>query len=79
MTVRSGNTAVVSAQEVRAMLRDGGEMALLDVREEGVFSEQGHPFFANSLPLSSSIKLPPARATGHALRGICCHYKAGGV
>ena len=52
MTVRSGNTAVVSAQEVRAMLRDGGEMALLDVREEGVFSEQGHPFFANSLPLS---------------------------
>jgi rhodanese-related sulfurtransferase len=37
---------------VRAMLRDGGEMALLDVREEGVFSEEGHPFFANSLPLS---------------------------
>ena len=34
------------------MLRDGGEMALLDVREEGVFSEEGHPFFANSLPLS---------------------------
>jgi len=42
----------VSPQEVRAMLKDGGEMALLDVREEGVFSEQGHPFFANSLPLS---------------------------
>src|SRR6266566_7411264 len=38
--------------EVRAMLRDGSEMALLDVREEGVFSEEGHPFFANSLPLS---------------------------
>ena len=34
------------------MLRDGGEMALLDVREEGVFSELGHPFFANSVPLS---------------------------
>src|SRR3954471_12488427 len=44
--------ATVAPQEVRAMLRDGGEMALLDVREEGVFSEQGHPFFANSLPLS---------------------------
>ncbi|MBV8493876.1 MAG: hypothetical protein JO162_10430, partial [Alphaproteobacteria bacterium] len=34
------------------MLRDGGEMALLDVREEGVFSDRGHPFFANSVPLS---------------------------
>src|ERR1051325_10631165 len=42
----------VSPADVRAMLRDGGEMALLDVREEGVFSEEGHPFFANSVPLS---------------------------
>lgn len=45
-------TATLSPQDVRAMLQDGGEMALLDVREEGVFSEQGHPFFANSVPLS---------------------------
>jgi rhodanese-related sulfurtransferase len=44
--------ASVSPEEVRAMLKNGGEMALLDVREEGVFSEEGHPFFANSLPLS---------------------------
>jgi rhodanese-related sulfurtransferase len=43
---------VMSAAEVKAMLRDGGEMALIDVREEGVFSEDGHPFFANSVPLS---------------------------
>jgi rhodanese-related sulfurtransferase len=42
----------VSPQEVRAMLRDGAEMALIDVREEGVFAEEGHPFFANSVPLS---------------------------
>jgi rhodanese-related sulfurtransferase len=42
----------VSPAEVRTMLRDGGEMALLDVREEGVFSDDGHPFFANSVPLS---------------------------
>src|SRR5437763_12269549 len=45
-------TPVVSPDEVRPMLKDGGEMALLDVREEGVFSDQGHPFFANSVPLS---------------------------
>jgi len=42
----------VSAAEIRAMLKDGGEIALLDAREEGVFSDEGHPFFANSLPLS---------------------------
>jgi hypothetical protein len=30
--------ARVSPQDVRAMLRDGAELALLDVREEGVFS-----------------------------------------
>src|SRR5271166_3365174 len=42
----------VSPQEVREMLRDGGEIAFLDVREEGVFSEEGHPFFACSVPLS---------------------------
>jgi rhodanese-related sulfurtransferase len=41
-----------SPAEVKAMLRDGDEIALIDVREEGVFSEDGHPFFANSVPLS---------------------------
>src|SRR5205809_481866 len=45
-------TPAVTPAALRAMLKDGGEMALLDVREEGVFSEEGHPFFANSLPLS---------------------------
>jgi rhodanese-related sulfurtransferase len=38
--------------DTRAMLKDGGEIAFFDVREEGVFSEEGHAFFANSLPLS---------------------------
>jgi rhodanese-related sulfurtransferase len=52
MATIGGEFPRVSPQEVRAMLRDGGEVALLDVREEGVFSEEGHPFFANSLPLS---------------------------
>jgi hypothetical protein len=33
------SAARVSAQQVRAMLKDGREIALLDVREEGVFSE----------------------------------------
>jgi rhodanese-related sulfurtransferase len=34
------------------MLDDGGELAFLDLREEMVFSDEGHPFFACSLPLS---------------------------
>ncbi|MDH4093510.1 MAG: rhodanese-like domain-containing protein [Betaproteobacteria bacterium] len=36
---------------LRARLRSGGELALLDVREQGVHY-RGHPFFACSLPLS---------------------------
>jgi len=41
----------VSAATVRELLLAGGELALLDVREQGVHY-QGHPFFACSLPLS---------------------------
>ena len=36
---------------VRELLLAGGELALLDVREQGVHY-QGHRFFACSLPLS---------------------------
>jgi rhodanese-related sulfurtransferase len=42
----------VSPEAVRTMLDDGGELAFLDLREEMVFSDEGHPFFACSLPLS---------------------------
>jgi rhodanese-related sulfurtransferase len=40
-----------SFQEVQAALRGSGELALLDVREQGVHY-RGHPFFACSAPLS---------------------------
>jgi rhodanese-related sulfurtransferase len=39
------------AQDVRAMLLDGAELALIDVREERIFSES-HMLFARSVPLS---------------------------
>ena len=42
---------LVSAREVKAMIRDGGELALLDVREGGIFA-QAHLLFAAPLPLS---------------------------
>jgi rhodanese-related sulfurtransferase len=41
----------VGAQDVRAMLLDGAELALIDVREERIFSES-HMLFARSVPLS---------------------------
>jgi len=42
---------LVTAHELRAMLGDGEELALLDAREEGVFAK-GHLLTAVSLPLS---------------------------
>jgi rhodanese-related sulfurtransferase len=41
----------VSPAELMAMLRDGEELAVLDVREELVFS-QNHLLHARSVPLS---------------------------
>jgi rhodanese-related sulfurtransferase len=59
-------TAAVSAAALRGMLADGGELALVDVREELIFS-QGHLLLARSAPLSRlELKfgqLVPRRAT----------------
>jgi rhodanese-related sulfurtransferase len=41
----------IDAAGLLAALRDGGEIALLDVREQGVHYK-GHPFWASCLPLS---------------------------
>lgn len=58
--------AVVSAVELKAMLRDGDELALLDLREEGVF-DRGHLFYAVPLPLSRielmAERLVPRKST----------------
>ncbi|MGH8747216.1 MAG: rhodanese-like domain-containing protein, partial [Burkholderiales bacterium] len=56
----------VNVQALRAILGDGRELALLDVREEGVFA-QGHLLTAASLPLSrlelGLERLVPRRGT----------------
>src|SRR5687768_17855873 len=41
----------VTAKELQSMLHDGGEIALLDVREAGQFGES-HLLFATPLPYS---------------------------
>jgi rhodanese-related sulfurtransferase len=44
-------TKTISAQDLRAKIVDGSELALLDVREEGVFVNS-HLLFARPMPLS---------------------------
>jgi rhodanese-related sulfurtransferase len=57
---------VVDARSLRAMLDDGAELAILDLREELIFS-QNHLLHARSLPLSrielSIDRLVPRRGT----------------
>jgi rhodanese-related sulfurtransferase len=56
----------VKPAELRAMLEDGGEIAIIDVREELIFS-QSHLLLARSVPLSRfELKFPslvPCRST----------------
>src|SRR5215218_9766096 len=56
----------IGAAALRAMLLDEQELALLDVREEQIFSES-HLLFARSVPLSRlelrMARLVPRRAT----------------
>jgi rhodanese-related sulfurtransferase/predicted metal-dependent enzyme (double-stranded beta helix superfamily) len=54
---------LVTAGELRTMLGDGRELALLDVREEGVFAKS-HLLTAASLPLSH-LELRLERAVPH--------------
>ncbi|MBV9189274.1 MAG: thiosulfate sulfurtransferase, partial [Betaproteobacteria bacterium] len=45
------STQLISAKDLQARLAGHGELALLDVREQGV-NYRGHPFYASSAPLS---------------------------
>ena len=68
-------TPIAPAQiraQIRAMLKDGGEIAFFDVREEGVFSDAGHAFFANSLPLSRLELMIRALVPRWSTRIIVC-------
>ncbi len=68
MNLRAGVSAakLVSAAAVKAMLDDGGEFALIDVREELTFS-QNHLLWARNVPLSRLelrlARLVPRKAT----------------
>ncbi len=68
-------TNYVTAVELKAMLSDGGELALLDVREEGAHS-QSHLFYTVPMPLSRLELL--ARSLVPRLGTRCVLVDAGG-
>jgi rhodanese-related sulfurtransferase/predicted metal-dependent enzyme (double-stranded beta helix superfamily) len=61
----------IAAQELREMLGDGAELALLDVREEGAFS-RGHLLTAASLPLSRLEMRLDAMVPRRSTRIVLC-------
>ncbi len=62
---------LVTPAELKAMLHDGRELALLDVREEGVFSKR-HLLFAGALPLSRLELGIAALVPRHGTRIVLC-------
>ena len=44
--------AMVTPQQLRQMMDDGKELAVIDVREEGVYSQEGHLLRVSNIPLS---------------------------
>jgi rhodanese-related sulfurtransferase len=70
---RSPAPSLVNAQQLRGMLADGQEIALIDVREELIFS-QNHLLLARSVPLSrfevKFAQLVPRRGTRIVLCGV---------
>jgi rhodanese-related sulfurtransferase len=61
----------VDAVTLKAWLSDGGEIALIDVREHGQHGE-GHPFFAVSIPYSRFELGLPALVPNPATRLVLC-------
>jgi rhodanese-related sulfurtransferase len=69
---------IVDAPRLRAMLDDGGELAIVDVRETVVFS-QSHLLHARSVPLSRFELLLPALVPRRGTRIVLCDDDDGGA
>src|SRR5262245_37175738 len=61
----------VDAETLKVWLSDGGEIALIDVREHGQYGE-AHPFFAVPLPYSRFELGLPALVPNPAVRLVLC-------
>lgn len=62
----------VSVRQLRKMFDDGGELAALDVREEGVYSQDGHLLRVSNVPLSVLELRVPALLPRKATRIVVC-------
>ncbi|MES2561671.1 MAG: rhodanese-like domain-containing protein, partial [Pseudomonadota bacterium] len=58
--------------QLRLMLDDGVEIALLDVREEGVFARDGHLLLASNVPLSHLELMVAALLPRKTVRIVVC-------
>ena len=66
------NTPFINPEDLRHMLDDGAEIALLDVREEGVYSRDGHILLASNLPLSHLEMRAAALLPRKSVRIVVC-------
>jgi rhodanese-related sulfurtransferase len=73
---KSDTVAALPARDLKTMLRDGGELALLDVREEGEFG-RNHLLFACSLPLSRLELRIDALVPRRSTRVVLCDANDG--
>ena len=65
------DTLWISAAQLRRMLRDDEELALLDVREEGLFGK-AHLFYASCAPLARLELLLPRLVPRRGCRVVFC-------
>ena len=70
--------AEVDAQTLKSWLSDGGEIALLDVREAGEFGE-GHLFYAVPAPFSRFEPMLERLVPVRAARLVLCDDGSSGV
>lgn len=71
----AGVTAVnqtIDGRQLRRMLDDGGEIALIDVREEGIFARDGHLLLASNVPSSHLEMRMPALVPRRTTRVVVC-------
>jgi rhodanese-related sulfurtransferase len=71
------NIPFITPEDLRHMLDDGSEIALLDVREEGVYSRDGHILLASNLPLSHLEMRAPALLPRKSVRLVVCDTDEG--
>ncbi|MGE4111854.1 MAG: rhodanese-like domain-containing protein, partial [Burkholderiales bacterium] len=65
-------TTGIDARQLRQLLDGGGELAVLDVREEGAYSRDGHLLRVSNVPLSVLELRVPALLPRRTVRVVVC-------